>query len=264
MKFLLLLKPFKALLSYKFIIKKIVLMKQLSNNWITEGLIDFEYKKYILLDYLQEVSKNFDEKKLYPSLSDLINHYRNLDELKKNKTIVSESFPQHISKLDFDNFRLQFEKILFDDTCMEEIESILNFSIPAIEQQMEEGKELYSDVEHELKIFPVGIIPLHPEEGYMMLIQSGKKQTKVYEYTITLFENTTESFRGIRTQYIGSWKQSITNTFENIKGELLKSKKEIPNPGTFVVESTQRFPLNETLLPVAKRSLVRYIYNQAA
>src|SRR6185436_3671307 len=129
-------------------------MKQLSNNWITEGLIDFEYKKYILLDYLQQVNKSFDEKKLYPSLSDLISHYRNLDELKKNKAIVSNSFPQQISKVDFENFKLQFEKILLDEKYMDEIESILDFAIPAIEEQVGEGRELYSDVEHELKIFP--------------------------------------------------------------------------------------------------------------
>lgn len=239
-------------------------MKQLSDNWITEGLIDFEYKKYLLLDYLQEVEKNFDEKKLYPSLSELINHYRNLDELKKNKTIVAESFPQQISKLDFENFKLQFEKILLDDKYMEEIESILDFSIPAIEQQLGEGRELYGDVENELKIFPVGIVPLNPEIGYMLLVQNGSRQTNVYEYAVTIFENTIEKYRGIRTQYIGSWKRSISNTFENIKVELINNKKGIANPGTFVIESNHKFPLNETLLPVAKRTLVRYIYNKAA
>lgn len=31
-------------------------MKTLNHNWLTEGLIDFEYKKYILLSYLQEVN----------------------------------------------------------------------------------------------------------------------------------------------------------------------------------------------------------------
>ena len=28
-------------------------MKNLEKDWLTQGLIDFEYKKYILLSYLQ-------------------------------------------------------------------------------------------------------------------------------------------------------------------------------------------------------------------
>ena len=107
-------------------------------------------------------------------------------------------------------------------------------------------------------------MPLNPEIGYMFLTQSGAKQTKVYEYAITIFENANEKFRGIKTQYVGSYKRSISNTFENIKVELIRTKKELVNPGTYVIESNHKFPLNETLLPVAKRSLVRYIFSQAA
>ena len=39
-------------------------MKQLNPNWLTEGWVDFEYKKYLLLAYLQKVSIDFDERKL--------------------------------------------------------------------------------------------------------------------------------------------------------------------------------------------------------
>ena len=60
-------------------------MATLSKNWITEKLIDFEYKKYLLLAYLQQVSGQFDETRLYPSLSELIEHYKNVVSLRENK-----------------------------------------------------------------------------------------------------------------------------------------------------------------------------------
>ena len=41
-------------------------MKTLSETWFADGYIDFELKKYVLLAYLQEVSKCFNENKLYP------------------------------------------------------------------------------------------------------------------------------------------------------------------------------------------------------
>ena len=34
-------------------------MKTLPKNWLTQGWIDFEYKKYQLLAYLQEAEKEF-------------------------------------------------------------------------------------------------------------------------------------------------------------------------------------------------------------
>lgn len=49
------------------------------------------------------------------------------------------------------------------------------------------------------------------------------------------------------------------NTYENIKTELLRVKKDIPNPAVYCIETGLNFPVDETLLPVAKRSLVRYI-----
>ena len=39
-------------------------MEFLNKNWITENQIDFEYKKYMLLAYLQHVSENFTDKRL--------------------------------------------------------------------------------------------------------------------------------------------------------------------------------------------------------
>ena len=42
-------------------------MPKLSKDWITEKHIDFEYKKYVLLAYLQEVEKHFEMTSLYPA-----------------------------------------------------------------------------------------------------------------------------------------------------------------------------------------------------
>ena len=41
-------------------------MKDLDENWLTHGLIDIEYKKYIMMSYIQHVQDRFSDKKLYP------------------------------------------------------------------------------------------------------------------------------------------------------------------------------------------------------
>ena len=69
-------------------------MEKLSKDWLTQGLIDFEYKKYVLMAYLQTVKNSFGKVELYPFLADLVFHYRNLQALKENKALIRESFPK--------------------------------------------------------------------------------------------------------------------------------------------------------------------------
>ncbi|MEO5674345.1 MAG: hypothetical protein ABIQ74_06835 [Chitinophagales bacterium] len=238
-------------------------MNQLNPDWLTEGLVDFEYKKYILLAYLQSAGKSFDEKKLYPFLSDLLLHYNNLITIRKNKTFVSNLFPKQLSKLDLENFTLEYEKMIGDESCMEEVEAILDFAIPKLYSSMEEGKEIYHAVEENLSIFPIGIVSLNPESGYMMLTQTTSKSTRVYSYQITLFESANEIYRGIKTDFIAEYHRSFANTFEEIKFQLIRQFRNEHSHAAYAIEARNEFPLNETLLPVAKRSLVRYIYSGA-
>lgn len=237
-------------------------MAALSKNWITEKHIDFEYKKYILLAYLSEVSSEFESNKLYPSLADLIDHYKQLAYIRDNKNNLANAFPQRLSKFDFEGFKLSYEKIVEDDDLMAEIETIINYSIPKFEYYLSEGKKIYDLIEEQLHVSPVGLIPLYPNEGYVFLSDSKNADTNVYEYHISLFEQPDAVYRGINTQYICTYKRSFSCTYESIKNDLLRLNKKLPNPATYAIESDLSLPIEETFLPIAKRTLVKYIANK--
>ncbi len=234
-------------------------MESLSKNWITEHHIDFEYKKYMLLAYLQSVSDNFTEHRLYPFLSDLVEHYRNLKVLKDNKKNLYESFVGRAKAVDFEQFKIIYEKLAEDDSLIQEIETIIDYSIPQMEIYLKEGKKLYDFIEEHLKVFSVGIVPLNNESGYLFLKQGLNSDTKVYEYHISIFENPSERYRGIHTQYVASYEKGLLNTFESIKSDLLLYNKNLPNPATYVIESEMIIPFEETFLPMAKRTLVKRV-----
>jgi hypothetical protein len=238
-------------------------MQFLNKNWITENQIDFEYKKYILLAYLQHVSENFTEYRLYPYLSDLVEHYRTLKTIKDNKQHLYNLFPGHLKSADFEQFKLIYERIVEDDSLMQEIESILDFSIPQMENYLKEGKKIYDFVEEKLKIYPVGVIPLNSENGYLLLKDGTNPETKVYEFHISIFENPVEKYRGIHLSYIRAYEKSLMNTFEAIKSELISFNKSLPNPATYVIETEMDIPFEETFLPLAKRTLVKRIAGMA-
>ena len=234
-------------------------MVTLSNQWLTEGWIDFEFKKYQLLAFLQDAAKTFDEKKLYPKLSELINHYENLQVFAQKKKLVANAFPKEISKLDLQQFKIEYEQVINDDALMREINEIVEFALPELKEKLDMGRELYEEVAHHLSIFPVGIQPLRSDEGYILLNDYLYKIISVYQYEITIFENFRENFRGIKTTHIDDFKISVTRNYETIRYELIRQNKDLPNPATYAVEFKMSYPLPETMLPVAKRSLVRMI-----
>jgi hypothetical protein len=238
-------------------------MKTLSETWFAEGYIDFELKKYTLLAYLQQVNNCFTESKLYPQLADVIFHYNNLHALKENKKFLQEQFPKKLTGVQIEKLQLLYEQIIEDDELMQELEEIITFSADKLKAAISSGTEIYEFVEDKLNIFPVGLVPLDTNEGYFFLSEGTYRSTIVYQYRLSFFEKHDEKYRAIRTEYVSEWERNIVNTYENIKAELLRNKRDLPNPAVYSIETVLSFPISETLLPVAKRSLVRYISKAA-
>src|SRR5687767_13685716 len=107
-------------------------MDKLSKDWLTQGLIDFEYKKYVLLAYLKTVKDSFEKVQLYPFMADLVFHYRNLMAVKENKTIIRDSFPRELSLEELNKLELSYRQMIEDDAIMSELESIIEFALPKI------------------------------------------------------------------------------------------------------------------------------------
>jgi benzoyl-CoA reductase/2-hydroxyglutaryl-CoA dehydratase subunit BcrC/BadD/HgdB len=239
-------------------------MKTLSETWFADGYIDFELKKYTLLAYLQEINRYFGENKLYPQLAEVIFHYNNLVAFRENKKFLQERFPKKLSGLQIERLQVLFEQMIEDDDLMRELEEIIDYSAVHMKTAITNGTEIYEFVEEKLTIQPVGIMPLNSKEGYFLLSEGSCHATRVYSFRMSFFEKQEEKYRSIRTEYIDSWQRSISNTYEQIKAELLARNSSLAHPAVYSIETSLKFPVDETLLPVAKRSLVRYISTRAA
>lgn len=239
-------------------------MNSLKSNWLTDGLIDFEYKKYIVLGYLKNVKENFDKTALYPDLSDLLFHYKNILSVKENKQLIYDNFPSTITKADFKKLRLNYKKIVEDDHIMREIEDILAFSIPCFKAALKEGKDIYEFVETNMDISSIGLSPLYTDEGYLFIDEEFKKELPIFRYQVTVFESADDVYRGVHIEYLASMRKSLGITFEKIKIDMIKTYKLLPNPATYVIYTRLKFPFEATLMPVAKRLLVKHITASAA
>ncbi|TWF38819.1 hypothetical protein FHW36_10640 [Chitinophaga polysaccharea] len=239
-------------------------MGALSETWFADGYIDFELKKYTLLAYLQDINHYFTQSKLYPQLSDIIFHYNNLVAFRDNKQFLQQQFPKRLTAVNLQKLELLYEQLIADDELIAELENIIQYSLPQLNNTIKEGTEIYEYVEENLNIFPVGLIPLDTAEGYLLLCDGKCNNTLVYAYRLTIFERHDEKFRGIHTQYVQEYRKDVINTIGHIKTTLIRERNALPNPAVYCIETPLVVPIDETLLPIAKRSLVKYIAGQAA
>lgn len=238
-------------------------MENLKKEWLTEGLIDFEYKKYILLAYLKRARESFNRVELYPFLSDLVFHYRNLLTVKENKSLLYESFPKELSAESLQKLELTYKKMVDDDTVMKEIESIIEFSLPQFKSSLDEGAFIYDYVESQCEFSPIGLTSLYANEGYLFISQPPQRETDVYRYQVSFYGNPDDAMRSLNTHHVLTTERTLANSFENIKLQLLKEFTELPNPSVYLIISKLKFPYSQTLMPVAKRLLIKNISNTA-
>lgn len=232
-------------------------MKQLRDGWITEGIIDFEYKKYVLLAYLKYVRQHFDNQMLYPFLSDLVRHYRNLKLIEEQKKSLQARFPKVAEKADFRKLEISYKMILEDSDLMQEIESIVRYAIDNIGSSLNEGKEIYDQIEERIEIEPVGLTALDENRGYFFLVGVDSRECWIYRYALTQFEQEGMAYKGIAAEYVDRSERSIANTFENIKISLVKRDGRWSNPATYLIRAGTAIHREATFLPMAKRMLLR-------
>ena len=231
-------------------------MSTLKNNWLTENHIDFEYKKYMVLGYMQDIKSHYDRSELYPTLAEVIEHYKNLKQIKDNAGQIKKGFNKDLTGIDWQKMELVHKQEEISDELFQELEMIIDFSMPLFAEQIHTGKEIYEMVEHNLSISAVGITPLRKEEGYLIINTNNHEEAYVYQYGFSVLKDLQDRVRQLHMEYVSTYTYTINNTFEKIKHDLISTRKDLPNPAVYVIKNNIEIPYNETLLPVAKRFFV--------
>ncbi len=232
-------------------------MSNLNHTWLVEGSIDFEYKKYLLLAYLQHVEQQFQEIRLFPYMQELQLHFENCTALQRNKDALKTSFPKKVKGLNFESLELDYEELHQEEEHLCEISDILNFAIPQMKASINRGTDLLNEVGANIFISPLGIVPLRTQEGYLLVQQSNNRCVQVYYYQLALYNNQQERY--LKTEFMEQVNLGRISNIVQLKLDLVRKYKKMPNPAAYVVESRYDYPLSETLLPVAKKLLLNQV-----
>lgn len=142
---------------------------------------------------------------------------------------------------------------------MTELDTIMNFALPRFQATLTEGQQRWADITKSLTLSPVGLMPLRPEEGYLLIHTTNQAETQIYRFRLTLYSEQEPGGRLVRLQFVEAVQKSLVNTVENIKLDLIRRHRNLPNPATFMLESQRTYPVQETLLPIARQMLVQAV-----
>jgi len=234
-------------------------MKKLQPDWFTQNWLDAEYQKYVVMAYLQTVQQNFVAHKLWPDLPDLQSHYDAGIRFSRGKGTLNAAFPKRISRVTGPPPRIEYKSEVTDDTFMAEMDAIMEFALPRFQALLTEGQQRWADIARSLTIAPVGLLPLRPQEGYLFLNATNQAEMQVYYFCLTLYSEQEPGGRVVRLRFVEVVQKSLVNTFENIKLDLIRRHRYMPNPATFMLESQRSYPMQETLLPIARQLLVQAV-----
>ncbi len=225
-------------------------MDKLDRDWLTKDNTDFEYKKYILLDYLQRVNNQFKENKLYPYLSDCIEEFRSLKDLLEQKDKLT---PKELTSIDVKNMELVYTTI--DDDIFKDIEKLINYALRRLKGTIEEGRKICDEIEKNITFKSVGIIVENNEEGYLIL---SSKTSIIYRYKMDTLIIQGNKYKSLRTTAITTPSIDILKTHEDIKQKIINPICDTPKT-VYGAHTEKDIPFTETFLPITKRILIREI-----
>ena len=224
--------------------------------------LDQELETYALLGYLQRVTGRFQARKLYPHLDELPIRLERLTTLRSKREALLRALPSDVVAMDLRNHAL-VRSAREEEDLLSMIDDLLGFAIPELQQTLRKGRDLEEELTASIHFEPVGIMPLSPREGYLLLHQG--REARVYTYAMPLFREPGEAlqFHSLHTRYVTHFTVGMVWSYEQIKADLVRTHRALPNPATFVFVSDVVLPHIETFMPLAKRLIYEHIEGHA-
>lgn len=218
-----------------------------------EAPLDAEHKQYLLLAFLKETYRHFEQGELFPSFAELRGHYETANRILSDQQALEEDMPKRIKSLDPIHLKLEFEHAPYHDQSIELILDVLNRSIKTLKKPLQIGRSLFDEVDESIHIEPVGLLPVNIAEGYMLLPYPRQKNVKVFQYQVSRIHDPLESYRIMHTTGICTYMMSLSTYPEKLKEKLRHDRPEMPNPAVFWIECSAHYPFDSTIFPVSKR-----------
>ncbi len=236
-------------------------MSTLDLNLFTGAVHDLERTQYQILAGLNRARTAFSENRVYPYLGDLVELYRSLKTIIQRSDEFRTATSGQIAEIDLEEQEVRYEWPELDRADMSVVEDLIRWALPHLRDAIEEGTAVYEFVEDNVELETVGIVPSYVQEGYLMVPDDTQQVLHVHRYTLSIFTDEGEQYRSLRTRHCKTVEQPVGVALHpsTVKMDLVKERRDLPNPATYFTNTEVDVPYEETLLPVVKRRLIRYL-----
>lgn len=211
----------------------------LTDSWLTTDPIDLEYKKYLVLAYNQITNENLNKKKIYPTLTDIVDQLMYVNGFLKYM-IEFENSAKKVDRVDWLNKEVIY-KTKIDDDSFDDIKELAIFSKAILSDLYIKYKNLYDDVDGTIQIHGSQFSLFDKYRGYMIMKYRNRKD-KIMEYEI--------------------YKTLIPEPTFHVKTAKAKEKNYYQNRlnrNIFEIIVNEEFPVKETTIPVIRRKFLMHV-----
>lgn len=216
---------------------------------------DPEAARYRILAGLQDARHAFARSRVYPHLADLIRIRRGLTAFLEGLERFRDARPGRVTGIDWEAGTLIYDADENEPPLL--AADLALWALPILTEAVEEGKTLFEFVDDHAALEVVGLLPSYQAEGYL-LVPDGDGGLVALRYAVSVLADEHSRYRSLRTSAVPvrlsplapprAWKEA-----------LIEADPDLPNPATYRLDTDLLFPVEETMLPIAKRKLLRLV-----
>lgn len=234
-------------------------MENLNLSTFIKAADDVELSKYTVLSALGKYSNALHKNKLYPALAELISIKNELEILIEQMSLFDAEFVLNLNFADFSEDLPLTNPIEYNEDSLNRVTEFINWALPEINSAINEGKAIFDFVDENMLLHEVGIMPIYKNDGYFFIPDTKHDLMKIYRFEMMLFSTEENPLRTLKSKLVDliSLQAPEAQSPYELKHSLVKKFNDLPNPSCYHLETEIDFPFMETILPVAKRKLVR-------
>lgn len=231
---------------------------KLDPEWMFSQPIDFEYNKYTVLDYIQKCEKNFENFEIYPDFVELSLHLANLQSLMKERVLLMTN-----KKLEFPDDEILIKELQpkritnLTEEEFDEIEKTIVFSGNRLLDTFNIGKSIWSIVFESTHLsLKKNRKNFNSGRGFVFLPNKETKKILLWEFYLK--KSTKDSKLYMNLIWEGN-PQGLRVFDICLETSTWGDNEETRKLPLFEIISNNKFPMNQTLIPMIKRKIVSYI-----